>query len=162
MKPVRNTPNTQHSLLERTYHQNISEHILCDSHLVSSWSHMNSTQSCGVRRVCACSRGVSVWPLGLHLFWVGVVLALPGLGAGARARGGWQNDERPSGTQGAEPWEWAGTCRSSRAQQNRDKSLKGSDSSAQHCAPETAVSTPNTHTHKYTHQNSNSVNTSSL
>lgn len=41
-------------------------------------------------RVCVCPVGVSVWPLCLHLFWVGVVVALPGLGAGARAQGGWQ------------------------------------------------------------------------
>lgn len=62
--------------------------VVSESDLVSS--QMNSLQSCRVQCVCVCPVGVSVWPLCLHLFWVGVVVALPGLGAGARAQGGWQ------------------------------------------------------------------------
>lgn len=68
---------------------------------------------------------------------------------------GCQDDERPSGTQGAAPRWWAGTCRRSRARQNRDKSLKEPDSRAQHHAPEDAVR----ETHTHTRQNSSIINT---
>ncbi len=132
---------------------------------------MNSLRSCRVQRVCVCvcvsCGGFCLAPVPASILGRGCGCARVAR-AGSRCPGsgrvtavvGCQDDERPSGTQGAEPRRWSGTCRRSRAQQNRDKSLKETDSREQHHAPEDAVrgqththteTDAHTHTHTHTH-----------
>lgn len=120
---------------------------------------MNSLRSCRVQRVCVSCGGFCLAPVPASILGRGCGCGCARVArAGSRCPGagrvtavvGCQDDERPSGTQGVEPRRWSGTCRRSRAQQNRDKSLKEPDSRAQHHAPEDTVR-GQTHTHTDAH-----------
>lgn len=121
--------------------------VVSESELVSSrLEQMNSLQSCRVQCVCVCVScgGFCLAPVPASILGRGCGCVAR---AGSRCPGagrvtavvGCQDDERPSGTQGAAPRWRAGTCHRSRARQNCDKSLKEPDSRAQHHAPEDAV-----------------------
>lgn len=126
---------------------------------------MNSLQSCRVQRMCVCPVGVSVWPLCLHLFWVGVVvaLALPGPGAGARARGGWQQWWAVRTTRGRlahrEQRRGGDLARAVAAGPNRTVTNRWKSPIQERNTMHLRTLSEEKHTHRCTRQNSSIINT---